>query len=97
MQLNESVTANLDLRFEMCIYFEIEHFFDGLYITNGSDQDWNYIKSRYSRFDESTKSNSELFTIISNNKKFYIVANSCVIDTNNLMPNMTSIASNGKY
>jgi hypothetical protein len=93
------MNVNLDIKFEGVDYIELPVTLHGLYITNGQDNDWEYIKSRFNSEIYNTPPHDfhELYKIISEGKIYYILAALCWIDTNALHPNKTTIAPLDKY
>jgi len=89
------MNVNLDLKFDWVIYFELPKTLNGMYITNGNDEDWAYIRKRSNEEIYNTPPHDfhQLFKIVSEEKVYYILASSCLIDTNSLPPMQSSIDS----
>ncbi len=89
------INVNLDLKFDMVMYFELPRTLNDIYITNGNDEDWVYIKKRYNEEVYNTPPHDfqQLFKILSEERVYYILASSCLIDTNSLPPLQSSIDS----
>lgn len=84
---------NLDIRFEGVTYLELPTNMSKIQIFNGLDEDRDYIATRYEGEDNNNSPNSlmELYVIISKEKRFYVMASSISIETNDLPRDVSSI------
>ena len=90
-------TLNLDLKFSGVAYYELPYTLTDLHLSNGEEQDWDYIRKRVDGIiEDQPLEQLRLYKIVSAGKPYYVLACGLDISKNRLEFLETSLSTVNK-